>query len=108
MARKARVLLVDDIDGGEAGQTVSFGLDGFAYEIDLSDANAARLREALAPFVTVARKAATRRGPTAGRTGSARDRSADIRAWARAQGRPVSDRGRISQAIIDEYHAAQR
>ncbi|HLU98671.1 MAG TPA: Lsr2 family protein, partial [Thermobifida alba] len=52
MARKARVLLIDDLDGGEAGQTVSFNLDGRAYEIDLSDANAARLRKALAPFIT--------------------------------------------------------
>lgn len=109
MARKARVLLIDDLDGGEAGQTVSFNLDGRAYEIDLSDANAARLREALAPFITAARRVPPRRPrpPADGDAAVGRDRSAAIRAWAKAQGRQVSDRGRIAQAIIDAYHAAR-
>ena len=44
MAQKVQVLLVDDIDGSEATETVSFGLDGVAYEIDLSSGNAGQLR----------------------------------------------------------------
>ena len=51
MAQKVNIVLVDDIDGSEATETVTFGLDGTSYEIDLNDANAARLREAMAEFV---------------------------------------------------------
>ena len=51
MAQQMTVRFVDDLDGSEASGTVDFGLDGRRYEIDLSEANAARLREALAPFV---------------------------------------------------------
>lgn len=111
MAQKVQVLLVDDIDGGEAEETISFAVDGSSYEIDLSVDNAARLREALAPFVEAARKAPSRRGPVRGgkqRTAPSRERSAEIRAWAKAAGKQVNERGRIPQAIMDEYHAAQR
>ena len=64
MAQKVHIVLVDDLDGSEATESVSFGLDGTSYEIDLNDANAARLRDALAEFVGHARKvgSATRRG----------------------------------------------
>jgi hypothetical protein len=57
MAQQTTVRFVDDLDGSEASGTVDFGLDGRRYEIDLSEGNAARLREALAPFVGVARAA---------------------------------------------------
>lgn len=109
MAQKVQVLLVDDLDGSEADETVSFGIDGSSYEIDLSGDNAAKLRAALEPFVKAARKAPTRR-TTRGKQRSApsRERSAEIRAWARAAGKQVNERGRIPQAIMDEYHAAQR
>src|SRR3954469_22450687 len=56
MAQKVQVLLVDDLDGGEADETVSFSLDGATYEIDLSGSNAKRLRDSLQPFVDHARK----------------------------------------------------
>src|SRR6201982_4246771 len=56
MAQKVQVLLVDDIDGSEATETVSFGLDGAAYEIDLSSGNAGKLRTELAQYVEHARK----------------------------------------------------
>src|SRR5687767_5451960 len=63
MAQKVHIVLVDDLDGSEASESVSFGLDGTSYEIDLNDANAAQLRDALAPYVGHARKvgAASRR-----------------------------------------------
>lgn len=109
MAQKVQVLLIDDLDGGEAEETVSFGLDGSTYEIDLSSDNAAKLRAALAPYVEVARRASAKRTPRGKqRTTPTKDRSAEIRAWAKAAGKQISDRGRIPQAIVDEYFATQQ
>lgn len=51
MAKKIVVSVIDDIDGSEWAETVSFGLDGVSYEIDLAKANADTLREALSPYV---------------------------------------------------------
>lgn len=51
MAKKIVVSLIDDIDGSEGADTVSFGLDGVSYEIDLAEANADTLRGALGPYV---------------------------------------------------------
>ncbi|GAA3766686.1 histone-like nucleoid-structuring protein Lsr2 [Salinactinospora qingdaonensis] len=110
MAQKVQVLLVDDLDGGEAEETVSFGVDGSSYEIDLSGENASKLREALAPFVNVARKAPTKTGRgnrRQQRSTPSRERSAEIRAWAKAAGKQVNERGRIPASIVAEYEAAQ-
>jgi hypothetical protein len=57
MSRVTEVRLVDDIDGSKAAETVSFGLDRRMYELDLSEKNAGKLRDALAPFVASARRA---------------------------------------------------
>jgi hypothetical protein len=113
MAQKVTVTLVDDLDGSEAEETVEFGLDGAAYQIDLSEDNAERLREALAEYVDHARRSGGRKRiaarPTPGRP--ARPASADreqnqaIRAWARKQGMKVSDRGRIPSEVIDAYNS---
>jgi hypothetical protein len=111
MAQKVQVFLVDDLDGGEAEETVEFGLDGSVYEIDLSGTNAAKLREALAPFTQAGRKASTKqaKGSKRGqRNVSSRERSSEIRAWAKANGKPVNERGRIPQSIVDEYEAARK
>ena len=62
MAQKVQVLLVDDLDGSEATETVAFGLDGAAYEIDLSSGNAGKLRKELAHYVEHARKRVLRLG----------------------------------------------
>ena len=62
MAKKVQIILEDDIDGSEAAETVSFALDGTSYEIDLSDANAAKLRDSLALFIGHAQKVSGRRG----------------------------------------------
>ena len=107
MAQKVQVFLIDDIDGGEAEETVTFGLDGSTYEIDLSADNAAKLREALTPFVQAARKAPGKqtRGRKGSRNAPSRERSAEIRAWAKAAGKPVNERGRIPAAIVAEYEA---
>ena len=107
MAQKVQVVLVDDIDGGGAQETVAFALDGVSYEIDLSAPNAATLREAFAPYVGAARKAGARTGRrTATRRAAAGSRSAEIRAWAKEQGLKVSERGRISADVVARYDAA--
>jgi hypothetical protein len=112
MAQKVQVLLVDDLDGGEATETVSFALDGSAYEIDLSKKNADVLRDAFAKYVGAARKAgrssaSSGRSSSRGRGGSTamdRDQAAAIRSWAKKQGLKVSDRGRIPASIIEQYN----
>lgn len=113
MAQKVTVTLVDDLDGSEAGETIEFGLDGAFYEIDLSEDNAERLREALSDYVEHARRSGGRKRmggrPVAGRaprTASAdREQNQAIREWARKQGMNVSDRGRIPKEVSDAYHA---
>jgi hypothetical protein len=112
MARETIVRLVDDLDGGAADETVSFALDGAAYEIDLSNANAKKLRDSLAQFVEHSRKAGSVKrgvGRGAGRPArgtSSRERSADIRAWAKSQGIKVNERGRIPASVVEQYEAA--
>ncbi|MEV3860701.1 Lsr2 family protein [Streptomyces sp. NPDC050095] len=111
MAQKVQVLLVDDLDGGEADETVTFALDGKTYEIDLKEANADKLREALEDFVKAGRRVrgagtATRtRGVARAATGSNQD-TAEIRAWAKENGYEVNDRGRVPQTIREAYEKA--
>lgn len=115
MAQKVMVSLVDDLDGGSADETVGFGLDGKTYEIDLSSANAGKLREALAEFVAAARRAGSggrgrRRTPggAASSTSADREQNQAIRDWAREQGMQVSDRGRIPADVAEAYHNAHK
>jgi hypothetical protein len=109
MAQRVNIVLEDDIDGSDADETVTFALDGVSYEIDLNGENAAKLRDALAPYVGHARRAAGRRagGRTSAGRGSAKRDLADVREWARSNGHKVSERGRISaevQAAYDKAH----
>jgi len=113
MAQKIQVLLVDDLDGGTATETVSFGLDGSGYEIDLSSENANKLREALAPYVGNARRATrgSARPNGAGRPARNgaridREQTQAIREWARKNGHKVSERGRIPGSIVEAYNSA--
>ncbi|HEY8790909.1 MAG TPA: Lsr2 family protein [Actinopolymorphaceae bacterium] len=112
MAQQVNVVLVDDLDGSEAGETVVFGLDGTTYEIDLSEKNAKKLRDSIALYVASARRTGGRRGTarTAGRapsTATSTD-TASVRTWAKSKGYEVSDRGRISAEILDAYKKANR
>lgn len=108
MAQRVQVVLVDDIDGGSADETVAFALDGVGYEIDLSAGNAARLREVLAPYVGHARKATrAAAGRRAGRTGKSAGNSAEIRAWAKAQGLEINERGRVPASVVAKFEAAR-
>jgi Lsr2 len=112
VAKQETVILVDDLDGGSADESVEFALDGRAYEIDLSTTNGERLRAALAPYVSAARRAggAARRvassggGTTSGRSTADREQNQAIREWAQAQGMTIAERGRIPSNVLEAYH----
>lgn len=114
MAQKVQVLLVCDLhdDEVEGTDTVTFGLDGTSYEIDVCDSHGADLRDAFAPYVGAARRAGrpastTARRGTRSAAGSADRRDVvEIRNWARSAGQPVSERGRLSAALVQAYDAA--
>ena len=106
MAQKITVVLEDDLDGGPAAETVRFALDGSAYEIDLSKKHAKALRRKLEPFISHARKAGREPRRRSGRSAASRERSDGIRAWAKAHGTAVSDRGRIPASVAERYKAA--
>jgi hypothetical protein len=108
MAQKVTVALSDDLDGGPADETVRFGLDGADYEIDLSQENAARFREQVAPFIESARRAVSVQRRRRGRSAASRDRSGEIRAWAKLSGYVVSERGRIPVSVLEEFEALSR
>ena len=113
MAQQTTIRFIDDLDGSDAAGTFDFAIDGRQYQIDLSDENAAKLRDALAPYVGAARKAGGRaRGRAVRQTAVAdkparsnREQTAAIRDWARANGHQVNDRGRISKSVMDAYQA---
>ncbi|MBQ1042815.1 MULTISPECIES: histone-like nucleoid-structuring protein Lsr2 [unclassified Micromonospora] len=112
MAKQIIHKLVDDLDGGDADETVKFALDGVQYEIDLSASNAEKLRDVFAPYIAngskVGRGGVVVGGRAArGRGGATADREQNraIREWAKKAGKDISDRGRIPQEIVDEYHA---
>jgi hypothetical protein len=106
MAQRVTVELEDDLDGGPADATVRFGLDGTDYEIDLRTTNASKFRRQIAPCLGHARKAGPGQRRRPARTPSGRERSGDIRAWAKDQGIAVSERGRIPASVAGQYEAA--
>ena len=116
MARQVITTLIDDLDGKKADRTVEFSLDGTNYTIDLSEANAGKLRKALDPYINAGTRigrAATGRIParrtgngSGGRTAGSRDENRLIREWAVANGHQISERGRIPQSVTDAYREA--
>jgi hypothetical protein len=106
MAQRVHIVLEDDLDGGNADETVKFGLDGANYQIDLS----ATLRDALAQYVASARRASGNKGgrrSSRGRSaGDDASNASQMRDWAREHGYTVSDRGRVSADIKAAYDAA--
>jgi hypothetical protein len=111
MAQKVQTLLIDDLDGGQADDTLRFGLDGTDYEIDLSAEHAEALRKALAPYLGAARRSpgsAARRPGRSGRKAAsvgAPDPTA-VREWAKSQGIEVKDRGRVPADLVAKYKTA--
>ena len=106
MAQKVTVVLEDDLTGGPAKQTVRFAFEGTDYEIDLNAKNAAAFGKQLALYLEHARRAGRAQPRRGGRTAVNRQRSGDIRAWAKEHGLAVSDRGRIPASVAEQYHAA--
>ena len=100
MAQKVTVALEDDLTGGPADETVRFALEGTDYEIDLSAKNAATFHKQLAFYVQHARKAGRAQPRQSARTAANRQRSGDIRAWAKEHGLVVSERGRIPAGVV--------
>jgi len=104
VARRENIITTDDFDGTEGATTVRFGLDGTSYDVDLSPANEAELREFLAHYVS-----AGRRVTTTGRRYTHVSADVDtraVRAWAAGNGVEVSPRGRISSEVIAQYRTA--
>jgi hypothetical protein len=108
MAQRVSVELIDDLDSSQAAETLSFGIDGVDYQIDLNEHHASELRAIYAPYVAAARKVRAtrafdrRRGP---RPPIDYDPAA-VRAWAASNSIKVSPRGRIPASVVDQYHAA--
>jgi len=104
MAQRMNIILVDDLDGSDAGESVTFGIDGVNYEIDLSSAHAAELRKELATYIAAGRRVGGRR--RTGQKANGGVAAADIRAWARDNGWDVPDRGRVAAEVREAYTAA--
>ncbi len=116
MAQRTVVELIDDLDGSTASETVTFGLDGVAYEIDLSEEHAGELHNALRAYVEAARRmdggktGGMRRGRRKAASADGRapkGSNAEIRAWAESQGIEVSKRGRIPAHVVARFEEAQ-
>ncbi len=105
MAQRTQILYVDDIDGSETDSTVRFGLDGADYEIDLNKKHAEQFAKAIGPYVDAGRKVSPSRRAARG-SRPARHNQSDVRAWARAQGLLISDRGRIPADVLAKYESA--
>ena len=114
MASRTVVTLVDDLDGSEAEQSVSFGLEGIDYEIDLSGSHAQALRELLAPYTAAARRTGGRRSGSSAAPravhrnaspGRSRTTNAEIRAWAAEHGVVLAERGRIPSRVVEAFEA---
>jgi hypothetical protein len=108
MAQKVHIVLEDDLDGSPASETVTFGLDGKTYEIDLNEKNAGKLRDALAPYVGAGRSVGgARRGrKPSSASGNLGPTAREVRDWARSNGYDVPDRGRIPADVRSAFDAA--
>jgi hypothetical protein len=107
VAQRMQVIFEDDIDGSEAAGTVTFGLSGVQYEVDLSKKNSDKLAEAFAPYIEAGRKVSSR----SPRPGQKPSRSSgpdpqEVRAWAKSAGIEVKDKGRVPAELIVRFQAA--
>lgn len=106
MVQRVVVTMVDDIDGGEADETVKFVLDGVRYQIDLTAEHAEKFRRTMGPWVQHARRVGGRSTVRRRREHVQADVTT-IRAWAAANGYDVKPRGRLKQEVIDAFNAAE-
>src|SRR6202142_2959669 len=110
VAQKVSVTFACDYDSKEIPDgeqlTRAFSLDGRDYEIDLCEKHSQKFDEVLTRFKEKARRVTGRVSRPKRRTAAHRQRSADIRAWAKRNGIQVSDRGRIPAQVISKYDAS--
>jgi hypothetical protein len=106
MATRTITSLVDDVDQSEAVETLTFGIEGVTYEIDLSEKNAKKLRDDLAPWVAKARRTGGRRSTVRKSGTTDKQQISGVRAWLKEHGHDVSERGRIPAKLQELYHAA--
>jgi hypothetical protein len=106
MASRTIVELTDDVDGKPAAETVTFGLDGRVFEIDLSVKNAKALRQTMEPWVASARRVGGRVRHTAARRVETGVDTAAVRAWAASNGIQLAARGRLPKDVVEQYRAA--
>lgn len=106
MAQRVITTLIDDLDGsiidGESGRTVSFALEGEAYEIDLTEKHVVELKKALAPYLSAARKSSRTRSRS---VDAGRPNPAEVRKWAKEAGYDVPMRGRLSSRLTEAFQA---
>ncbi|MEO7944462.1 MAG: Lsr2 family protein [Marmoricola sp.] len=106
MAKRIITQITDDLDGSKDAQTYSFAWQGNEYTIDLSKKNAKAFEKMLQPYIAAASKVTGRARSTAPKSSKASRRDlAEVRAWAKENGFQVSERGRISAAVLTAYDA---
>jgi hypothetical protein len=106
MASIVTVITTDDLDGSPNADTVTLGFDGVAYEIDLAEKNQAKLAKAMSPYIEAGRRVNARRSRGRGGRPSSCSDNAAVRSWAKQAGLKVSERGRISAEVLQQYEAA--
>lgn len=106
MATKFVVELYDDLDGSPAAETVRFGLDGTAYEVELSAGNARALRAVLDPVIACARRVQGRPARSTATTFAIAVNNRAVRVWAAINGITVRSRGRIPAGVLKRYRTA--
>jgi hypothetical protein len=112
VAQKVSVTFACDYDSREIPEgeatTRSFSLDGRDYEIDLCAKHSQKFDEVIRRYAEKARRVRRQVSRAKKRTAAHRQRSAEIRAWAKRNGITVSDRGRIPSHVIGQYEASHR
>lgn len=113
MGKRVVEILIDDLSGEESDkvETITYALDGVAYEIELNPKNSSKFRGLFQEYIAVSRKVTgTRRATTSRRSSGGSKRSSEelslIREWWREQGNEIGDRGRVAQNILDAYDEA--
>ena len=106
MSSKVLIVLEDDLDGSKASETVTFAIDGTQYEIDLNEQNAQKLRADLDGYISKARKVGGRRSGRRSTDGHGNVDLKAVRAWAASNNVELSSRGRVPQAVLEQYRAA--
>ncbi len=101
-----KTITFDDLDGTtEATTTIRFSVDDDFMEIDLSDQNADKFTQAMAPFIAAARTYSP--ATSARKPGMSKEERQAITEWAATQGIEIAPRGRIASDIVEKFKAAQ-